>query len=221
MDVSGIFHFQFEDGDSYAFPSDFVKAFRAKAFGSKPDLAERISLAFVVSMLAHESRYELGAAIAQAVIDLEAGASSTGTKPASAFRRAPLIGLWHAHFTDARFLAANYLLALPHKERRQRFDDALKQTEGMSVDDRAREMVSRVWAQPLDDRFAQGKATGEWIVYLPRNGKNYYLAATNHRYTWEGQQNLLDGIMATCSVDFPELGAWIDEAARLQSIPAS
>jgi len=171
----------------------------------------------IVSMLALEVRYELGSAIAQAVIDLETCNNSAGTKPASPFNRPPLIGLWHAHFTDARFLAENYRLALPEKQRYQLFVEALKQTEGLPLDDRAEEIVNRVWEEPLDNRFAQGKATGEWIVYLPRKGKNYYLATAKHQRGVEAQGKLLAEIIETCAGDFPELANWIQEAADSHS----
>jgi len=61
-------------------------------------------------------------------------------------------------------------------------------------------------------RVETGKLTGEWIVYLNRESKNYYLCCTTHD---AGDQAIYDRIMKHCPRDFPELTSWLKEAQKL------
>jgi hypothetical protein len=61
----------------------------------------------------------------------------------------------------------------------------------------------------FERRAENGKLTGEWIVYLNREGKNYYLCCTTHN---AGDQVIYDRPMEHCPRDFPELATWLKEA---------
>ncbi|WP_395449050.1 hypothetical protein ACHMW7_03845 [Aminobacter sp. UC22_36] len=178
------------------------------------ELAARVSLSFCLSIMAHESRFKLGASIMRTIRDMERDSNDMRTKPAAPFKRPPLLGLWHKHFFDARFLAGNYLLAASTRERVNHVMEAIRLSEGQPKETILSRLVAAGWTEPVERRFAEGKATGEWVVYLPRDGKNYYLACSKHRRSPDEQYQLLDGILATCTIDFPELGAWLEVAAR-------
>ena len=71
------------------------------------------------------------------------------------------------------------------------------------------ELSHRVAHEPLETREAQKKLTGEWIVYLQREGKNYYLCCNTHN---AGDPFIYDRIMEHCVRDFPEFPAWLTAA---------
>jgi hypothetical protein len=210
--IAGQLGLVFDDGEGYGFSAELIEQFRARSFGLIPGLEERVSASFVAAMLAYEERYGIGFSIARAVIDLERETNESGTKPASAFKRAPLLGLWHKHFFDARFLPRNYAAASSNKDRFARATIVLEETQGLDKEVQAREFVRRVWSDPVDERLKNMNATGEWIVFLPRDGKNYYLLVSAHRKSPEAQERLLRTILRTCSIDFPDLSKWLEEA---------
>jgi hypothetical protein len=67
------------------------------------------------------------------------------------------------------------------------------------------ELTHRVIHEPVETRDAQKKLTGEWIVYLRHEGKNYYLCCNTHE---AGDQFIYDR-MENCVRDFPDLPAWL------------
>ncbi|MDR0439770.1 MAG: hypothetical protein LBI59_02120 [Candidatus Accumulibacter sp.] len=109
------------------------------------------------------------------------------TKPASQFTKEPLKGLWRKHFFDPRFMPHDILAQMSDKKRAEvavRILDPAKSptcTEGM-----IRELAEAVTLAPLQDRWRQGKLTGEWIVFTKHQGQNYYLTLATH--TTEDQQ---------------------------------
>ncbi|MGB7835558.1 MAG: hypothetical protein WBL84_25470, partial [Xanthobacteraceae bacterium] len=60
----------------------------------------------------------------------------------------------------------------------------------------------------LEVRNASKKLTGEWIVFLKRAGKNYYLCCNTHV---AGDQVIYDRIAEHCVRDFPELPVWLED----------
>jgi hypothetical protein len=79
-----------------------------------------------------------------------------------------------------------------------------------------REMVNalahRVANEPVEARSADKKLTGEWIVYLRHEGKNYYLCCNTHTMCVAGDHFIYDRIVQHCVRDFPDLLAWLKAA---------
>ncbi|MGY6273358.1 hypothetical protein ACXIUT_27130 [Achromobacter denitrificans] len=127
------------------------------------------------------------------------------TKPASQFTNEPLKGIWHKHFFDPRFMPHNILAQMSDKGRAEvatRILDPAKSptcTEGM-----IRELAEAVTLAPLQERWHQGKLTGEWIVFAKHGGQNYYLTLATH--TTEDQQTF-DEIKNLAHKQFPFLGS--------------
>lgn len=218
---TGTLTFVFNDGDQYSFSADYLRAVRERIFPHY--VRERISLLLCASMVAHDEKYDLGLAIFEAILEVEHGVSLTGTKQPSAFKRPPLMGLWHKHFTDARFLAWNYEYAARRSERLAIAEKVLPTLLGLPVEEQARIFVEKVWAQPLERRFAERKATGEWLVYFKRGDTTYYLTCCKHRTARKDQERLLHEILTVCPIDFPEICSWLieagnKEAARIQNV---
>jgi hypothetical protein len=119
--------------------------------------------------------------ILSAINDLETGGRSAGTKPPAPFTDdEALRGLWHKHYTDARFVPQNFQNALGGRK------PAMLQKileEELTADGDRKEQAGRV-RQRLDEAFIKkskaGRLTGEWIVYLRYRKKNYYLCLGNH-----------------------------------------
>lgn len=78
--------------------------------------------------------------------------------------------------------------------------------------DKLRGVVHRMTHEPLEARDAKKQLTGEWIIYLPHAGKNYYLCCNTHT---AGDQFIHDRIMEHCVREFPELPVWLKEAQAL------
>lgn len=81
--------------------------------------------------------------------------------------------------------------------------ELLPKLKGLSRDEQTRVLVDEVWKRPLEQRFASEQATGEWVVYVPRDGRNYYLTTSKHCRTKQEQEQMLSDILAVCTIDFP------------------
>jgi hypothetical protein len=69
------------------------------------------------------------------------------------------------------------------------------------------ELAWRIAEEPFKERETAKKLTGEWIVYLPHAGKNYYLCCATHE---DDDQMIFDRILNHCVRDFAELAAWLN-----------
>lgn len=90
--------------------------------------------------------------------------------------------MWHKHYTDARFVPQNFQNALGGRKlpQLQKILDEELGSDGKPI---RKEQIGRV-RERFDEAFMRrsraGRLTGEWIVYLPYRGKNYYLCLGNH-----------------------------------------
>jgi hypothetical protein len=72
-----------------------------------------------------------------------------------------------------------------------------------------RELAHRVTHEPLEQRNASKRLTGEWIIFIRHDGKNYYLCCNTHN---AGDQFIYDRITQHCVRDFPDLLSWLTKA---------
>jgi hypothetical protein len=102
----------------------------------------------------------------------------SNTKPAKPFTRPPLVGLWHKHHHQARFMLKN--LELEWKT--EGFAAAaLTPHIGRFVDEAAGEIAHEVVIGAFLRRAALRRLTSEFIVYERReDGSNYYLTLGSH-----------------------------------------
>jgi hypothetical protein len=146
--------------------------------------------------------------IIAAITDLEQGEPATGVKPATQFNKMPLKGLWHKHFFSAHFVVKNIVLALGKTGVAKLVEEVLDPAKSSVVtEEMINELAHRVTHEPLEARDANKKLTGEWIVYLRHEGKNYYLCCNTHD---AGDQFIYDRIMKHCVRDFPNLPVWLN-----------
>ncbi len=158
------------------------------------ELLSRISLLFRFHIYA----LLIGASVDPAsvflsVSELESGEHGSGTKRGKAFKRPPLLGLWHKHYVPPTSIAHN------HHEGLKKVPVAQLIGQGLGT------IAAGLNARYLKRAAAQ-KLTGEWITYAKHDGKNYYLSLNSHL---EDEQEILDTVLQHCVADFPDLPAWI------------
>jgi hypothetical protein len=122
------------------------------------------------------------------------------TKPASQFKGKFLNGLWHKHYTQARFIAANLMLHWkPNKLRR-----LIKESYGgrpFFDEQAAKELSHRFVQDGYLERSGRKQMTGEWIIFAKQDDKAYYLTLANHT---EEDETIWHRCKA-CASEFPEL----------------
>jgi hypothetical protein len=142
-----------------------------------------------------------------AIGDLERGEPPTGVKPATQFKKMPLKGLWHKHYFAAQFLVQNIILGLGQNGIQKLVTEVMDPAKSAVVTPEIiKELAQRATREPVEKRDALKKLTGEWIVFLQREGKNYYLCCNSHK---AGDQFIYDRIMEHCVRDFPDLPDWL------------
>jgi hypothetical protein len=145
--------------------------------------------------------------ILSAIKDVEQGERPSGVKPATQFKNMPLKGLWHKHYFSAQFLMENIALGLGKNGLEKLVNQVLDPAKSLVItQEMINELARRVAHEPVETRDAQKKLTGEWIIYLRRDGKNYYLCCNTHN---AGDQFIYDRIMEHCVREFPDLPAWL------------
>jgi hypothetical protein len=175
---------------------------------SNSDLASRISELMWFDMYVLDAEFGVGPNdILSSVTDLEAGEKSRGVKPATPFGKLPLKGLWHKHFFSAHFLVNNIVLGHGKDGLEKLINEVFDAAKSPIVThEMIKEVAHRATHDPLEKRDAAGKLTGEWIIFIKHDGKNYYLCVNTHA---AGDQFIYDRIAQHCVRDFPELPKWL------------
>jgi hypothetical protein len=149
--------------------------------------------------------------VLQAIDELEGLVSGSKIKPPSQFKFLPLRGLWHKHFFAARFIAHNIRLGLGENGIEKIVREELGIGEGgIITEEMIARIAHRITSEPIEKRAADGKLTGEWVIYVEHMGQRYYLTCKPHAM---GDQVIFDEIARHCERDFPDILKWIDEAA--------
>ncbi|MBS7540386.1 hypothetical protein [Ancylobacter lacus] len=143
---------------------------------------------------------------------LEGLASGSRTKKPSQFKFPPLKGLWHKHFFDSRFIAKNITSALGEKRLKDIVDIWIKENKDKTI---TQEIVAKLAHEVthgvFDRRSAEGRLTGEWIIYAENEGRNFYLTCKPHS---SDDRIIFEEISYHCAQDFPDLLTWIRDAER-------
>lgn len=164
----------------------------------------RYSWLLVIQMLLYAKRQAIDPTmIVEEVKALEGLPSRIRTKPASEFRKEPLKGLWHKHFFCARFIAHNIRNQLSGEQLKAVIDEVFNPAKSPVVTAQLiNELSHRVVSETFEAREADGKLTGEWIVFAKHNGKNYYLTMATHN---AGDEAIYEQIKSVCFPQFPFL----------------
>lgn len=174
---------------------------------SNPDLSSRMSDLLWFDMYVLDAAFGVSPHdVLRSITNVEAGEPHSGIKPATAFNRPPLKGLWHKHFFSAHFLVNNMALALGKKGVEDLVKEVMDPTKSSTITkDMIEELAHRVTHVPIEQRDQQGKLTGEWVIFAKHDGKNFYLCLNTHN---AGDQFIYDRIVEHCDRDFPDLLNW-------------
>lgn len=175
----------------------------AKLYGLETLIPGRYSWLFVFNLLMLEQKSGVEPfSIIDEIKNIEGLGPSRQTKPASEFRGPHLKGLWHKHFFAANpsLLAHNITNQLAGGKLEKLVAEVLDPNKSPVV---TKEMIDelshRVVVESLEDRAADSKLTGEWIVFAKHQGQNYYLCLTTHE---SGDENIAQSIKAACLPQF-------------------
>lgn len=163
-----------------------------------------------MDLLALNTRYNITLHdLLPSLLHLEYGAPPHGIKPAAPFVRSPLRGLWHKHWFSARFVPNN-LLAAAHRKDSLDWIWEIANEGDVLTEEIINELTHRMTTVAFYERHSAKQITGEWIIFLPRGGLNYYLCLGTHAM---GDERLFDKINTICALDFPDVAKWIEAAA--------
>lgn len=178
----------------------------ASQYGLDAAAPGRFSWLFVLQMMLFAQRYGIDPYhVVDEIKALEGGPTRIRTKPASEFKHPPLRGLWHKHFFSARFVAHNMLEQMRGARLKALAAEIFDPTKSPVVtEEMLNEFSHRATIGAFEERDAQGRLTGEWIVFAKHSGLNYYLNLATHL---TGDQTIADQIRAACHPQFPFLGA--------------
>ncbi|WP_417826994.1 hypothetical protein [Thalassospira povalilytica] len=149
--------------------------------------------------------------VTQEIRALEAGGSSSHTKPEDAFsRHKHLKGFKKKHFTSARFLSQNigaYWGIANGRKGNQKLDELCQAfAEQMATQKDWEMLVSQISHEftigAYEKRFNSKNMTGEWIVFDDRSGERLYLTLASHS---ENDDAIWERVMFAIKFDFPQL----------------
>ena len=149
-------------------------------------------------------------------LEAPATARVTSTKPAAPFRGPTLGRFWHKHFTDARFLGHNLQnqwwgpYAIKHQVLSHTIRQALETLGDFEGDSYPETEARRVAGQiaheivigGMKKRAARKAMTGEWIIFYPHCGMNYYLGLAHHEEQSD-EVALYERLASECAWEFP------------------
>jgi hypothetical protein len=127
-------------------------------------------------------------------------AKPSRTKPAGQFKGRWLKGLWHKHYPQARFMAANLKLHWTPDRLRRLIMNSFGGRE--FFDEQAARDLSKGFVQGgYMERGSEGRLTGEWVVFAKQDDVNYYLTLGIHT---EDDEAIWCRCKA-CAAEFPGL----------------
>lgn len=124
----------------------------------------------------------------------------TLTKPATAYRGAWLRGLWHKHYSQARFFPRNLVNHWTAARLEKLMEETLVGRE--YLDDEAIRLLAHGMTIGAYEELAQArKMTGEWIVFARQDEVSYYLTLARH----DEEDEAIWHRCAACRPEFPDL----------------
>lgn len=201
-------------GKSFIVTSSDLDSF-SRAFIPDEKIRRRCSERFVLDLYVYAETDGLNPAVViEEITNLETNSEKSRTKPATAFSRLPLKGLWHKHFFSYHFIAKNMQIANGRGNISAVIDRVLKKYDGMDNTIENCSSIAREIAagnqQLFESRSDSNQLTGEWIVFAKVDGLNYYMCLEFHD---SDDQAVYDKIIAACKQDFEALVPIIESYA--------
>jgi hypothetical protein len=192
---------------------DGVRQLKSQAFDRKP-YVDRVSIALTNRVLRF---WEHGIDSPFCIIDqldfLDGIKSTSSTKPAQEFKHPPLAGFWHKHFfaVGRGHNVKNMMIrwgisgdgsGRGNKDWHSLFARVCKDGE-IFTEQTAGVLAHELVLKAMDERYQRG-FTGDWIIYKPHDGLNYYLELATHEEGKEPEK-LYEKLVSACRAEYPFL----------------
>jgi hypothetical protein len=168
---------------------DQVKAIKRAATRDAP-YADRVSLGFAVALDALRKQLREDYDVLREIDVLEGLSSNSSTKKPTQFERPPLHPFWHKHFSTARHLIRNVgnRWGLENSGNRDLLPaiEAVANECGDQPDLWQKRLVHQIVLGGLEDRAAERRMTGDWIIFTKHEGRNFYLGLGTHEEADDG-----------------------------------
>lgn len=175
---------------------------------------ERYTINFLITLFEYGFLQENLPQIIEEIKILEDDSGESHLKNETQFGKLPLQGLWHKHYqkTGISSLAQNLInqhqgIEKMAKRASQIFQNStkssgsIKREEAWNIANKiSKSLVSDSYEKRKNDR----KLTGEWIVYHKYQGKNYYVAISDHATSRAEDEELASKIKFNIQNEFPE-----------------
>lgn len=171
---------------------------------------DRVSAVLIVQLLQLEAgRFIYIDEVTREIRSIEMGDKRSHTKNVDAFKRHKnLKGLKKKHFTCAAFIlqniGAHWGLANVGNSKLDKLLEPIA-TIGDDQEEADRffsKLAHQLTIEAHDERFAENKVTGEWIIFDDRSGRNYYLTLARHS---EPDDMIWERAKLAMEFDFPWL----------------
>ena len=171
-------------------------------FGLDRIAKDRYSSLFVVNLMLLESINGVDPLqVIYEIKTLEGLGQSLQTKQEAKFKGIHLNGLWHKHFLPdlPSVLAHNITNHLGKNGTQKLVEKVFDPKSQIVTHDMIKELAHNLVVGSMEERAAQNKLTGEWIVYAKENNANYYLGIWRHD---AGDEKIAETIKSTCVPQF-------------------
>ncbi|MGE7472066.1 hypothetical protein ACQKLX_21690 [Bosea sp. NPDC003192] len=174
----------------------------------------RLSLALCIRLIDLESRRGEARDVLDEIEALEGLRAPLNTKPAAPFRRPPLKGFWHKHFSTSRHFVRNIgerwgIAKGGNKELRAMIEESGSQS-GSDIEKMIMRTVHRFVIGGASDRSQANRLTGDWIIFAKnKGGENVYLDLATHEEGQNAPDQLVQKLIEGSEAEFPEVFAEI------------
>jgi hypothetical protein len=187
-----------------------IAAFKKSVTGDAA-FSDRVSVGFAYRLAYLKSEFGDDHHVIFEIDHMERGVR-TSTKPATLFKHRPLKGFWHKHFTSHRHMLRNIgerwnIARGPGNHDLDRMIGEVATEAGNDPDVWPKLLVYRFVMGALEERAAEQRSTGDWIIFAKHEGQNYYLDLAGHEEGEEGEnaRRLFERIKASSAAEFPFL----------------
>ncbi|MFA1677033.1 hypothetical protein ACDY97_31050 [Rhizobium mongolense] len=152
-----------------------LDAFKTR-FVRDEELLSRMSESWWFHVFVHMIEFGIDPAeIMDAVYNVEASEPHSDVKPATDFKDMSFKALWHKHYFSARYLPKIFP-ALGGNRLKNMVDEILDPVKYPVITPQAiDELAQAIATLPVEKRDADGKMTGEWVIFAKHGGRNYYV----------------------------------------------
>lgn len=178
---------------------------------------KRLSLAMCIRLIDIEKRHGEARDVLDEIDALEGLRQPLNTKPATAFRRPPLKGFWHKHFSTPRHFIRNIgerwgMANGGNKDLGTMIAESAS-CSGPNIQELIKHTTHCLVIGGASDRSQANRLTGDWIIFAKnKNGENVYLDLATHEEGQKAPEKLLKKLIEGSAAEFPDVFAGMSAA---------